>query len=378
MEINPKDPATFVNIETQISKLPSKGKYRVFFDTEAKDAHIKETIGNKSRQLKSFSLLLLSLFSKKAKKKLFSSEVIFTSPYSMYPNSFAFDQAQALGFTKLCRIESAIVLLNEADRKFALIDASTNQAITSTKFEAAGLLVFLIQWAFNDGQYSDSEKETIKSLNAIFGFNNVILDLIELRAYQLSMDATKEDRKITKEEEQLISNMRQQLGISDESLPATKKEYSKLLLLSKVFRGEYPLPPVSRSVVLKKNERLLYGCPVIINTTTQSSKYVASMRPGISFNLGGSTRGFFSVSKPVYRKVTETQTEKGELIITDKRFLVNLRTGTTQYWLSSIVGVDLYDNGIRIKLPNVKKDVVYELSNSDFVAMILDRAIAES
>jgi uncharacterized tellurite resistance protein B-like protein len=279
-------------------------------------------------------------------------------------------------------------------RDALLADTSASQAIIAamgyTGSDAAqiatavgnALLYEVVFEAAEDENISENEEAEILRLADLYGLSDEECDAVcaavATPIYQRALSEAVGDLRLSPAEEERLERLRVGLKISAGRFSeADKKLMEDARKLWKIESG--PLEPVSSPLNLKRGEEAYWvgrGQAIEIRQRTVSTSYrgprfrVPIVR-GVSYTLGTSR---------VSRKVEAYQhvIGKGDVVLTNKRFLLRHGSGALQIPHGSIVDIEPFRDGANI-VKSSGKPVTVQLDGDDLsFCALLQRLVAEA
>lgn len=236
----------------------------------------------------------------------------------------------------------------------------------------------LLHNSVKDGKLTKEEIDELEKKKNEFSLTEKDIQGIRVDLYAAAFSTIKEDKQVTKEEEQELGEIQKYLGIADEEIQPNKKELARLRLLNEIQGGNIPTIPAT-NLVMHKDEKAYWSEPAIlaeekvINRRYVGGSHGVSLRimKGVSYRIG-SYRG---------NLVSETgvvAVSNGSLIITSKRLIFQGDKKSFAVNLNKILNIQIFSNGIHFSENNRSKPRLIkfeEEGNNHIIAAILTYAI---
>jgi len=231
--------------------------------------------------------------------------------------------------------------------------------------------------AAEDGRLSDDEINEIQARFKELELTVDDLEGIRVQAYNAALHAVKSDAIITAEEEKELEKLQKFLKIPESEIAISKKELSRLRLLTEIQKGNPPYTSVP-NVILQKSEAAYWSEPAsileqrVVRRRYEGGSHGVSIRiaKGLSYRVGAH-RGQVVTDKEVQA------VSSGELIITTKRVIFRGNTKSFNLRLNKLLELKFYSDGVRLTDDKGKPRIVRfsDKSNTDIVNAILAYAI---
>lgn len=187
--------------------------------------------------------------------------------------------------------------------------------------------------AVKDGKLTEEEIKRLEAKREELGLTDEALSAVRQEMYLAAFHSVQEQEDVTDEEWDELEHIQDYLGLSDADIAKTKKELLRMRILSEIKKGN--LPVISSSDIIPKSDELIHW------------------------------------SEP---------TDKGLLVITNKRIIVKGSEETLAFNLSRMVDAEPSVEGITLHVRNHKPvKVRYVLKgNHNVVGSIMLHAIAHA
>lgn len=196
--------------------------------------------------------------------------------------------------------------------------------------------------ALKDGKLTEDEIRNLEMHRESLGISEKDLEAVRMQAYLLAFSYAAGDQDVTEDELDELEQIQDYLGLADSDIARTKKELYRMRILSEIKKGNMPVIE-TQDVVLGPAEIAHWSEPAIRESSS------------------GKKSG----------------TQKGVLIITNKRLVFRGPETSVAVPLSGVIDVDYAVNGLTVHL-NGKRPlrILYrEQGNHNVVASVLASAI---
>jgi len=226
--------------------------------------------------------------------------------------------------------------------------------------------------AVQDGLIGTEEATALSALRRENSITDAEASRIAIDVFREVATEVGSDRKLTREEDNLLRDLQVSLGLRDETIESELRELARLRLLSEIQTGMLPMIP--SPILLKKAEVCHHKEDAELWEDVTKSRYEGGYS-GFSFRIMKGVRYHVGGSRGHRVGWQEFQaTDRGQLIITNKRvvFVGGRKTIDTPY--AKLLNIHVFEDGIQVNRASKRRREVLKVADPELTASIIATA----
>ncbi|MBI2912653.1 MAG: hypothetical protein HYY03_01895 [Chloroflexi bacterium] len=220
-------------------------------------------------------------------------------------------------------------------------------------------------------------REQLPTVRAETGLSDREVRQLHENAFVTYLEKALEDDHLTEEEESLMGQLSDVLGITQHDFETDFRGYLFRLVIARVNNGRLPVLPSPR-IILKKAEVAHAEMAADLLKEVVHREYRGGYS-GVSFRVVKGVRfhtgGFRGKSVVVG---TSLQTEdSGVLTVTSQRAVFAGQRASIEMPYSKLLTLNVFNDGIQFHLSNRKKAPLFKLENGQVIAAMVNAAVQD-